>query len=221
MKPAEVKAIIDGVMPVLLSEVDKRVKQRVESLDLPKGEKGEPGEKGEKGEPGQQGKSVSHETIEKMIHDAVAAIEVEVPEPRDGRDALDIEIMPAIDSDKSYPRGTYAIHLGGLWKSFQQTHGMTGWECVVAGHHKSRMDVEGRTTRVVHIDSKGVESVEEHKYPGMIYRGVYRDGNKYEAGDVVTCGGSMFHCQKDDPEGKPGSSDDWVQCVKKGRDSRS
>jgi len=60
----------------------------------------------------------------------------------------------------------------------------------------------------------------EYSLPVMMYRGVYKNSESYEAGDVVTCGGSMFHCNKDDPEGSPGNSDDWQQCVKKGRDSR-
>ena len=41
--------------------------------------------------------------------------------------------MPDIVTEKSYPRGSYAIHSGGLWRSYQKTAGMNGWECLVDG----------------------------------------------------------------------------------------
>ena len=44
----------------------------------------------------------------------------------DGRDALQLEVLPAVDEQKSYTRGTYAKHVGGLWRAFEQTSGMRG-----------------------------------------------------------------------------------------------
>jgi len=56
--------------------------------------------------------------VEAIARAAAALIHVpEVKQPEDGRDAIDLEILPAIDESKQYPRGTYATHLGGLWKS--------------------------------------------------------------------------------------------------------
>src|SRR5690606_29576866 len=51
----------------------------------------------------------------------------------DGKDAVDLEILPGIDEQKQYPRGSYATHRGGLWRAYERTHGMRGWECIVDG----------------------------------------------------------------------------------------
>lgn len=50
--------------------------------------------------------------------------------------------------------------------------------------------------------------------------GVYSDNSQYQKGDGVTYAGSFWISQKDSPEGRPGSSDDWRLSVKRGRDGR-
>lgn len=57
--------------------------------------------------------------------------------------------------------------------------------------------------------------------PAMIYRGVFRgDPGGYVCGDVVTHGGSLWHCDRDTEE-KPGDgSKDWTLAAKRGRDGR-
>ena len=67
--------------------------------------------------------------LKQAVDDAVAAL----PPAQDGRDALQLEIQPFIDEGKSYPRGSYATHNGGLWRAYEKTHGMRGWECIVDG----------------------------------------------------------------------------------------
>jgi len=53
-----------------------------------------------------------------------------------------------------------------------------------------------------------------------IYRGVFQEGKAYERGDLVTWGGSVWHCNAETPE-KPGDgSKSWTLAVKKGRDGR-
>lgn len=53
--------------------------------------------------------------------------------------------------------------------------------------------------------------------PSVIYRGVWREG-QFQRGDMVTWGGSLWHCDKETGE-KPGSGD-WTLAVKKGRDGK-
>ena len=66
---------------------------------------------------------------------------------------------------------------------------------------------------------EALESAAEKAVPGMNYRGVWKDGG-YAPGDVVTFGGSMFHCNKATKD-KPGEgSTSWTLCVKRGRDGR-
>lgn len=52
-----------------------------------------------------------------------------------------------------------------------------------------------------------------------LYRGVWKEGEAYERGDMATWGGSSWHCNAATTE-KPGASDDWVLAVKRGRDGK-
>lgn len=58
------------------------------------------------------------------------------------------------------------------------------------------------------------------RFPVQIQRGVYIDGKSYELGDVVTWGGSQWHCNEETTT-KPGDgSKAWTLIVKRGRDGR-
>ena len=52
---------------------------------------------------------------------------------------------------------------------------------------------------------------------GFWDRGVWKDGEEYQKGDVVTFGGSVFFAQKATAD-KPTTSDAWRMSVKRGRD---
>lgn len=54
--------------------------------------------------------------------------------------------------------------------------------------------------------------------PFQRYQGVFIEGKAYQPGDVVTWGGSMWHCNAD-TSAKPGDgAKEWQLCVKRGRD---
>lgn len=143
----------------------------------------------------------------------------EIPVPTNGRDAAALEIMPAIDTDKSYPRGTWAKHAGGLWWAFQQTSGMRGWECQVEGIKSITPTVSGKTMGVTVVTSSGDEVRAEAFVPVQVYRGVWADG-EFEQGDTATWAGSLWHCNQTGTKAKPGDgSTDWTLAVKKGRDA--
>ena len=163
--------------------------------------------------------------IAQMVKDAVA----EMPKPEDGepgedgKDALQLEILPMIDAEKAYPRGTYAIHQGGLWRSYQKTTGMNGWECLVDGI--SDIDItqaDERNFTVTAIKSSGDKTEKTFSVPVMIYRDVFKDGEKYLPGDSVTWGGSVWYCNEatGDKPGEDGSKG-WKLAVKRGRDARA
>lgn len=129
---------------------------------------------------------------------------------------------PVIDEKKSYPRGTYATHKGGLWRSHEKTHGMRGWECIVDG--VSGVDVKQDNQRTFSISlerASGTLEVKSFDIPVTIYRDVFKSGTEYQPGDTVTWGGSMWHCNETttDKPGEPGSKG-WTLAVKKGRDLR-
>lgn len=138
----------------------------------------------------------------------------------DGKDAIQIEILPDIDMEKSYPRGTFAQHNGGVIRAWQQTQGEKGWETVWNG--VSRVEIEQSDARKAVIalymtDGSKVEKT--FNFPGMIYKGVYRAGDTYNQGDTATFGGSLWYCDTDTDE-KPGVGKCWVLCAKKGRDGK-
>ncbi|MET3459817.1 phage portal protein [Variovorax atrisoli] len=174
------------------------------------------------------GESVPVEEVKKMIDEAVAAAVAAIPPAQDGRDgqagrdALQIELLPEIDLAKSYARGTYARHAGGMWRAFEATKGLHGWECVVDGIAELRIDQPGgREFTLVARTSSGAEVAKSIKVAALVDKGVFRAEEAYEAGDGVTWGGSFFIAQKDAPIGKPGEPgcNGWRLAVKRGRDA--
>ena len=163
--------------------------------------------------------------VPQLVADAVKAVVDEMPEPitpSDGRDALQIELEPCIDETKSYPRGTYATHKGGLWRSYQKTDVMRGWECIVDGI--SGINIKQDEERIFTISLEKASGLVEEKafsIPVTIYRDVFKAGKEYEPGDTVTWAGSLWHCNETttDKPGEPGTKG-WTLAVKKGRDLR-
>ncbi|ABM32358.1 phage portal protein [Paracidovorax citrulli] len=169
------------------------------------------------------GESVPVGEVQRMVDEAVSKAMAAVGPPKDGapgRDALQLELQPAIDLEKTYPRGTYARHAGGLWRAFEATKGLHGWECVVDGIAHLQIEQDGREFTLVAKTSSGDEVRKSVKVAALVDRGVFRAGAEYEAGDGVTWGGSFFIAQKDSPRGHPGEPgcDGWRLAVKRGRD---
>ena len=160
--------------------------------------------------------------LEALAGKAAALIPVpEVRQPQDGRDALHLEILPGIDEAKTYPRNTYAKHEGGLWRSFEQTSGMRGWECIVEGLKAVSVTQDGdREFSVTLAKSSGAEVVQKFAMPIQIYKGVHKDGEKYDQHDNVTWAGSQWTSTKAENTDKPGSSDSWTLVVKAGRNGK-
>lgn len=78
---------------------------------------------------------------------------------------------------------------------------------------------DGRTVLLSFI-GKDLDYSVELGFPVMLYRGVFTEGS-YSKGDTVTWGGSLWHCDADTTESKPGDgSKDWTLCAKKGRDGK-
>lgn len=157
--------------------------------------------------------------VEAIARAAAALIPAPVAaQPEHGRDALELEILPTIDEAKQYARGTYAAFRGGLWRSYERTHGMRGWECIVDGMDGVSVAQDGeRAFSVTLTKSSGATVAEKFEMPIQIYKGVHRDGDEYAAHDTVTWGGSQWVSNKSANTDKPGSSDAWTLCVKAGR----
>ncbi len=190
----------------------------------------------------QDGKSVTVDDVQPMIQELVSPAIPEFPDVKslvreavallpppepgrdgeDGRDALSLEILPFIDEGKSYPRGSYATHNGGLWRAYEKTHGMRGWECLVDG--VAGIDIqhsEQRSFTLTVNRTSGASETKSFDVPVMIYQGVYKSGQEYLPGDTVTWGGSLWHCDEKTQD-KPGEngSKGWTLAAKRGRDGR-
>lgn len=166
----------------------------------------------------------AHEELVKRLETLEARPEPAAPRDgapgADGRDALQIELLPAIDETKSYPRGTYAKHNGGTWRAYEQTHGMRGWECTQDGVAAIVPKLEGKQLVLTIVQSSGTESVLVADLPIQEYKGVWSEQD-FTAHDTVTWAGSLWHCNKTGTTAKPGDgSPDWTLAVKKGRDGR-
>ena len=190
----------------------------------------------------QDGKSVTVEDVRPVLQELITAAMPEIPDVKslvseavadlpapepgkngeDGRDALALELLPFIDESKSYPRGSYATHNGGLWRAYEKTHGMRGWECVVDGIAGVEVSMEGMRNFTVTVNrSSGAIEKKAFDVPVMVYRGVFKSGDEYLPGDTVTWGGSLWHCdeQTQDKPGETGSKG-WTLAAKRGRDGR-
>lgn len=164
--------------------------------------------------------------VKSAVDQAVAAlppIEIpKLPEVRDGRDAVQIDILPAIDTAKSYPRGSYARHAGGVWKAYRDTDGMHGWECVLRGVKSLAVAMADERTLTVTTElSDGEPTAQTISIPTVLDRGPHVEGKIYEPGDAVTYGGSLWIAQKSAPTGRPGDegSEGWRLAVRRGRDA--
>ncbi|HEL8026079.1 TPA: phage portal protein, partial [Escherichia coli] len=159
--------------------------------------------------PPRDGRDYDPEVLKQAVQDEVSKAVAEIPVPQDGRDATALEILPCIDTEKSYPRGTWATQDGGLWRAYENTHGMRGWECVVDG--VSGVDIRQDNLRSFTLTltrSGGVAEAKTFSVPVMLYRGVFSAEKEYQPGDTVTWGGSLWHCdavttdRPDDPGAK-------------------
>lgn len=174
--------------------------------------------------PPEPGKSIEVEDVRPLIAEEVARAMQSLILPKDGepgRDALQLEILPEINPEKAYARGTYAKHLGGLWRSFERTTGMKGWECIVEGVGSAAVEQSGeRGFELALVLSSGAEVRKKLELPVMIYRGVFTP-RAYAPGDTVTWAGSLWHCDEttSDKPGEPGSKG-WRLAVKRGRDGK-
>lgn len=198
--PADGKSVtVDDVRPVLQEMVDKAAAEIPVPVD---------------------GKSVTVEDVLPQINAEIARQVAQIPRPeaaKDGRDALDIMILPDIDFAKSYPRGTFATHNGGLWKSHSQTAGERGWDCIVRGVGAVHLEQKNeRNFVIVYTDTVGDKKEFPITVPSQIYRGIWRENKEYQRGDTVTWGGSLWHCNADMAVGKPGESEEhWKLAVKR------
>lgn len=196
----------------------------IDGKDGVPGAHGIKGEAGEKGAPGIDGKSVTVEEVRQMFEGEFSkwALDFE-------RRAQDV-LQKAIDRIPVPKDGTAGVNgkdgndgLDGR-NGVDGLHGKDGapGDNGKDGFGFDDLDViqdgeRGITLRFAHGEIVKDFSL---KFPVLIDRGVYQQGGKYEKGDGVTYGGSLWIAQKDTPDNKPGSGTDWRLAVKRGKDGK-
>jgi integrin beta 3 len=192
--------------PIIAEEVAKATDPllaRIAELEArrpepgPPGEKGEPGERGEKGENGADGSN--------------------------GRDGAGI-----VDGFVSRDGHLIATLSDGTTRDFGEIVGKDGRDGEPGkdgrdGFGFDDMDVAVLDDdRTIELSFRRGDEVKAFalKWPTMIYRGVWSEGQTYQPGDVVTWGGSAHVAEEETtakPETKGGA---WRLAVKRGRDGK-
>jgi hypothetical protein len=185
-----------------------------------------------KPENGKDGEDAPAPTAEQIAEAVTAWMVANFTQPKDGKDGNDgkdsteLEVLPSIDDDKSYPKGTWASYKGGLIKSTRTTSALigkslleAGWDVIVQGVHSVEVHpLDDGEFAVKTMLTGGKDHITKFAVPVMVYKGIWKEG-AYTKGNTVTTGGSLWHCNKDTTD-KPGTSEAWQLCAKKGTDGR-
>ncbi len=197
--------IADGVIASVKSYVASRfaeIEKRVADIPAgpvgPVGAQGEPGPvgpagpAGERGEAGIEGKSITVDDVRPLFELAFAKWETDFERRAQDVFAKAIERMPKAKDG-----------IDGL-----------GFDDLMLEH-------DGSGLVYLHFVRGEQRKDFELRLPCFRDRGVYSEESKdYREGHGTTWGGSYFIAQKDNPQGRPGESDDWRLAVKRGRDGK-
>lgn len=180
---------------------------------------------------GDRGDSIHPDTIALMVSEAVQKAVAALPKPKDGdpgRDAVQIMVLPGIDESRSYPAGTYAKHNGGEIRAERRTDPVKDGDIFSAGWTVARDGVSAvvvtqgddpRAFEIAAMLTSGTKTIAKARIPVPMDCGVYRAGQAYEKGDIVSYGGSSWIAQRD-TQSKPETDDSWRLMVKRGRDGK-
>jgi hypothetical protein len=102
----------------------------------------------------------------------------------------------------------------------------------VLGDHLSAFAKDLGTDTREHIERKireatapllaRIEQLESR--PTLTYKGVWTAGGQYAVGSIVTCKGSVWHCNIAATDARPGETPNWqlmVRAVRDGKDLRA
>ncbi|MBV6304931.1 hypothetical protein KVP10_08525 [Candidimonas humi] len=216
---------IDDVLPGIREQVETHLK----SLPVPKN--------GNDGKAGKDGASVSIDDILPAVEDQVASFLKGLPVPQDGRDGKDgqdgqsVTVEQVLQALNAHVAKAMAEHMLAFERRATDRIERMLTEIPKPKDGRDALELEdfdltvGEDGRTVTMSLKRGDVLVEKtvRMATLLDRGVFKDGESYDAGDGVTWGGSYFIAQKDAPIGKPGEpgSDGWRLAVKRGRDGKN
>lgn len=207
-------------------DVGERGPQGEPGLKGEMGPRGEPGQRGDRGEPGEKGAPGPAGERGDVGPAGDQGPRGEKGDP--GRDAMQIDILSSIDVSRSYERGVWARHAGGVVRAYRKTDPVdgdlerAGWEVVLDGVKSIAIEqADERTFRVVTERTSGQKSALDCAMPVLLDRGRYDAERAYAKGDVVDWSGSMWIAQGDfaGVEPRP-DAPEWRLSVRRGRDGK-
>jgi hypothetical protein len=202
--PLDAKALADVTAEIVTRHVAQATApllKRIEQLEArPLPERGEKGERGEPGESirGETGVGVAGALIDRSgvlvltLSDGTQR-DLGVVVGKDGQDGRDgTDGLPGADGKDG---------IDGITPEFMDA------------------EFEGRVLRLSFGDGERTKAVEFHMSTPE-YRGVFKEGETYERGDMVTWGGSLWHCEGETKDKPAPGSECWAIAAKKGRDGK-
>lgn len=155
---------------------------------------------------------VHEDTIARIAFEAAQKAVSAIPTPRDGLDAVQINIHPMMEEGKSYPSGVYIRHKGGLVRTTA-----TGYDVIINGVDSETETTleDGRTIERTTIYTDGTKFVRQHKFAVMMHRGTWVQ-KTYDRGDCVMRDNCSWCCMAETTETMPGTSKDWQLIARKG-----
>lgn len=213
---------------LIIKTLRKELDQKINGIELTKGEKGEAGEAGKDGVDGKDG--------ERGVNGVDGKDGQAGKDGIDGKDGKDGEsgkdgISPTPEQVALAMEGHFAKWALEFERKADRVlekaidriaipkDGKDGRDALEIKDFDISLDDDMRT---ITLSLKRDEEIVQKaiKIPAIIDKGVFKDGSVYEKGDAVTYGGSLWISTKDQPEGKPGTSEDFRLAVKRGRDGR-
>lgn len=202
MQQLDVNHMVDAVLDAVavpLTAFAERIKA-LEAQQPAKGDKGDPGQPGERGEPGQSGRDGAGLAAAVIDRDGELVVTM-----TDGSARL---LGPVLGRDGR--RGEDGAN------GSDGNDGRDGF-----GFDDLTVEHDGNRTVILRFARDGHAREFSLCFPMQIYRGVFSQGDRYQHGDLVTWGGSVWHCNTDTDE-KPGEATKaWTLAVKRGRDGKN
>lgn len=187
--------VLDKAMPAHVDAIRAEVAKAIAAIPVPRN-----------GVDGKDGTSVTADDVEPLIDAIVSKKVAALPPPKEGapgRDGRDVDIAFVLDAVQ---RAVDAIP--------RPRDGIDGF---TPDDFDASLADDGRTIEFK-LKRGEREITKSIKLALMQYRGIWREG-EFEAGDVVTWGGSAFVAQRR-TSAKPETDDSWKLCVKRGRDGK-
>jgi hypothetical protein len=223
---------VDDVLPTLKAHVDEFLAAIPAPANGKDGAQGPQGEKGVAGIPGERGPQG-----ERGADGAQGERGPEGPAGKDGRSAVKFLVDQGGELVGTFTDGT--VERLGVVKGSDGKDGAPGRD---GKDGRDGIDGAPGTNGKDGADGFGFDDLDfEHDgargfsfkfvrgdkvktfsftVPAMIYRGVYAATAEYERGDVVTFGGSTWHCNDNTADKPDGVNKAWTLVVKKGRDGK-